>query len=164
MPTLLPHTPKTGPNRRKANGTCRTWSLLSHLPITGLNRINRLMAKGMGNLKWILRRYGVTSIKLTGTPPIGVLTTPIAQVAHHYQLLGDGATPVIHTGTLLITATLIVLAPPPKAKASHLALKEKGVRVPWAIGSGRAQTFPQNTALNTPRQLYMMNPPPRILN
>jgi hypothetical protein len=133
MPPLLPHTQIIRLNRRKANGTCRTWSILSHLPITGLNR---LKAKGMENLKWIPQRCGVTSINLTATPPIGVLTTPIAQVVHHSPLLGDGATSVTHTDTLLIIATPIVQAQPQKAKASLLAPRAKVVREHWAIGSG----------------------------
>jgi hypothetical protein len=159
MPPLLPLTRITGLNRRKANDACRTWSLLSHPPITGPNQ---LKAKGTGNLKWIPQRCGVTSIKLTAIPPIGVLTAPIAQVAHHYLLLGDGATPVIHTDTLLTTATLIVLAQPQKAKASLLAPRAMWAREHWAIGSGRAKTFLRRTALNTLRQLYMTNPSPRI--
>jgi hypothetical protein len=104
----------------------------------------------------------VTFINPTVTPLIGVLTTPIAQVGHHYPLLGDGATPVIHSDTLLITATPIVLVQPQKEKASLLAPKAKGVREHLAIGSGRARTF--HTALNKPSQLYMTNPPPRILS
>ncbi len=125
------------------------------MPITGLNRRK---ANGAGNLKLILQRCGVTFINLTVTPLIGVLTTPIAQVAHHYPLRGDGATPVIHLDTLLITAMPIVLVQPQQGKASLLARKAKGVREHLAIGSGRARTFPRHTALNTPRQLYMTNP------
>jgi len=159
MPPLLPHPRITGFNRLKAKGACRTWSLLPHPPITGPNQPR---AKGTGNLKWIQQRCGATSIKLTAIPLIGVLTTPTAQVAHHYPRLGDGATPVIHTDTLLNNATLIALAQHQKAKASLLAPRERGARVHGAIGSGRAKIFPRRTALNTPRQLYMTNPHPRI--